>query len=211
MTFHHQPDQALALVIGLGEELLGRGQNRFRVGLHLDLRHGFHRHGDALLGVQILLRRYVERHQFEREIRQTCTIGSTIVPCPLTTRVPPRPYTIECFVRPRFAIEPGHSIHQKQNDHHAKPDEDPNRQRRWEKPSNITPPVTNAVQRMVRVSELLVAGEVAPINSEWAGCEFKLKFTIEWLPYQQNPNTTYATRSTGHETAWLQSPARSTP
>ena len=67
MAFHHQADQAFALLVGLGEELLGRGSNRFVVGLHFDLRDGFDGHGDTLLGVEILLRRHVERHQFERQ------------------------------------------------------------------------------------------------------------------------------------------------
>ena len=68
VAFHHQADQAFALLVGLGEELLGRGEDRFRIGLHLDLRDGLHGDGDALLGVEILLRRDVERHEFERKV-----------------------------------------------------------------------------------------------------------------------------------------------
>src|ERR1022692_3734514 len=41
-------------------------QHRFRVGLHFDLRHGFYRDGNALLGVEVLLRRHVEGHQLQR-------------------------------------------------------------------------------------------------------------------------------------------------
>ena len=68
VAFHHQADQAFALLIGLGQELLGRGEDRFFVGLHLDLSDGLDGDGDALLGVEILLRSDVERHQFERKI-----------------------------------------------------------------------------------------------------------------------------------------------
>ena len=68
VAFHHQPDQALALLRRLGQELLGRGQDRFRIRLHLDLRDRLDRHRHALLRVQILLRRDVERHQFERPL-----------------------------------------------------------------------------------------------------------------------------------------------
>ena len=67
VAFHHQPDQAFALLVGLGQELLRRGEDRLDVRLHLDLRDGFDGHRDALLGVEILLRRHVERHQFERK------------------------------------------------------------------------------------------------------------------------------------------------
>jgi hypothetical protein len=45
--------------------LLGRRQYRFSIRLDLNLRNRFDSHRDALLGVQILLRRHVERHQFE--------------------------------------------------------------------------------------------------------------------------------------------------
>ena len=39
-----------------------------RIGADLDLRDGFDRDGDALLGVEVLLRRDVEGHQLEREL-----------------------------------------------------------------------------------------------------------------------------------------------
>ena len=68
MAFHDQADQAFALLIAFGEELLGRGKNRLFVGLYLDLRHGFDGDGYALFGVQILLRSHVERHEFERKV-----------------------------------------------------------------------------------------------------------------------------------------------
>ena len=67
MAFHHQADQAFALLIGFGEELFGRGEDGFLVGLHLDLSDGLDGDGDALLGVEILLRGHVERHEFERK------------------------------------------------------------------------------------------------------------------------------------------------
>ena len=49
VAFHHQPDQAFALLRRLGQELLGGGLDRLRVGLHLDLRHRFDGHRHALL------------------------------------------------------------------------------------------------------------------------------------------------------------------
>jgi hypothetical protein len=54
MALHHQADQPLPLVGVLGQELLGSGGNGFGIALHLDLRHGFHSHGHALLGVHVL-------------------------------------------------------------------------------------------------------------------------------------------------------------
>src|SRR5882762_4736689 len=47
VAFHHEAYQRLAILIRLGQELLGRGLNRFGVGLHFDLRDGFHRDCDA--------------------------------------------------------------------------------------------------------------------------------------------------------------------
>jgi len=67
MAFHHQAYQAFALLIGFGEELLGRGEDGFLVRLYLDLGDGLDRDGDALLGVEILLRGDVERHELERK------------------------------------------------------------------------------------------------------------------------------------------------
>ncbi len=61
VSLDHQPDQLLALVQILGEELLGGGANADRVALHLDLRDRLDVHRDALVGVEILLRRDVER------------------------------------------------------------------------------------------------------------------------------------------------------
>ena len=57
--------------VRLGEELLGRGLNGFGIALHFDLRNRFHRHGDALLGVEILLRRDIKRHQLQRKLAKT--------------------------------------------------------------------------------------------------------------------------------------------
>ena len=67
MAFHHQADQAFTLLIGFGEELLGRGEDGLLVRLHLDLSDGLDGDGDALLGVEILLRGHVERHELERK------------------------------------------------------------------------------------------------------------------------------------------------
>ena len=52
----------------LGQKLLGRGQNRGLIAAHLDLRHRFHGHRHALLGVQILLRRNVKAHQLQAQL-----------------------------------------------------------------------------------------------------------------------------------------------
>src|SRR5208282_3346349 len=49
MAFHYQADQAFALLIGFGEELLGCGEDGFLVGLDLDLSDGLDGDGHALL------------------------------------------------------------------------------------------------------------------------------------------------------------------
>src|SRR5208283_996765 len=67
VAFHHQADQPFAFLRLLGEELFRRGQDRFRIGLHLDLRHRFHRYGHTLPRIEVLLRRHVKRHQLQRQ------------------------------------------------------------------------------------------------------------------------------------------------
>src|SRR5204863_1484691 len=68
MPFHHEADQPFALLIGLGEELFGRRDDRLRIALDLDLRHGFDSYRDTLFRIEVLLRRHVERHELEREL-----------------------------------------------------------------------------------------------------------------------------------------------
>ena len=60
MSFHHQANQSLALLISLGQKLLGCGQNGFGIRLHFDLRHRLDGDRDTLLGVEILLWRHIE-------------------------------------------------------------------------------------------------------------------------------------------------------
>ena len=68
VSFHDQADEAFAFGRVLREELFGRGEDRLLVGADLDLRDSFHGNGDALFGVEILLRSDVERHQLKREL-----------------------------------------------------------------------------------------------------------------------------------------------
>ena len=65
MAFHDEADEAFALVVGLGEKLLGGGADGFVIATHFDLRHGFHGDRDTLFGIEILLRRHVERHELQ--------------------------------------------------------------------------------------------------------------------------------------------------
>src|SRR5208282_6846538 len=68
MAFHHQPDQTFALFRPLGKELLGGGSNGHGVRFHFQLSDRFDGDGDALVGVEALLRSHVKRHQLEREL-----------------------------------------------------------------------------------------------------------------------------------------------
>jgi len=68
MAFHHKADEAFALVGRLRQKLLGGGKDRLVIRAHLDLRDCLDRHGHALLGVEILLRRDVKAHQLQREL-----------------------------------------------------------------------------------------------------------------------------------------------
>jgi hypothetical protein len=104
MPFHHQPDQPFALLVGFGQKLLGRRQYRLTIGLHLDLRHSLDRHCDALLCVQILLRRHVERHQLQRQIFANLHHRKHQCAVPLHHARPAQAVHDERLVRPRFAI-----------------------------------------------------------------------------------------------------------
>ena len=68
VAFHDEADEAFALGRGLGEELLGGGEDGFLIAADFDLRDGFHGDRDTLLGVEVLLGRDVERHELERQL-----------------------------------------------------------------------------------------------------------------------------------------------
>ena len=167
-----------ALVVRLGQELLGRSQNRFRVGLHLDLRDRFDGNGHALLGVEILLRSYVERHQFEREFAADLHHGQHDRAMAFHHARPTQSVHDEGLVRPGFTIEPRHSIDQEQQDHHAKAYENPNHhyvgKSRKHNASCCKCSAKNLFSRESRI-----AGEFGPTNSEWAGCAYELNLKIE--------------------------------
>src|SRR5207249_1984056 len=68
MALHHQANQGFALFWSLCQKLLSSGEDGLLVVFYFDLRNGFNGYGDALLGIQALLRGDVEGHQFQREI-----------------------------------------------------------------------------------------------------------------------------------------------
>ena len=116
MAFHHQADQAFALLIGLGQELLRRGQDGLHVRLHLDLRHGLDRDRDALLGVEILLRGHVERHQFERKLAADLDHGKHDRAVSFHDARAAKAVDDQRFVRTGFAIQPGQNTHDQKDD-----------------------------------------------------------------------------------------------
>ena len=126
VSFHDQADQAFALLIGFGEELFGCGQDGFHVRLDLDLCHCFDRDRYALLGVEVLLRSHVERHQFERKLAADLDHGENQRAVAFHHAGSAESVDDERFMRAGFAIEPGHAAHQEQNDHHPQANENPN-------------------------------------------------------------------------------------
>jgi hypothetical protein len=116
VPFHHQPDQALALLLRLGQKLLRRGQNRRLVAAHLDLRHRFHRHRHALPGVEVLLRRHVEAHQFQAQLAAVFHHGPDDRAVTLDDARAAEPVYDQGLVGPSFAIHPGQQSHE-QNKH----------------------------------------------------------------------------------------------
>ena len=121
MAFHHQADQAFALLRRLGQKLLRGGQDRFRIGLHFDLRHRFHRDRHALPRVQILLaarRRKTSapakaaRVFHHREDHRTAALDDARAAKPIND---------DGLVRPRLAEQLGEHHHQKHDAGPASP------------------------------------------------------------------------------------------
>ncbi len=104
MAFHHQADQAFALLIGLGEELLGRGEDGFLVGLHLNLGDSLDGNGDALLSVEVLLRGHVERHQLQRKVLAVFDHREDDGAVSLDHSSPAKAVNNQRFMRSRFAV-----------------------------------------------------------------------------------------------------------
>ena len=65
VTFHHQADQVLALVLSFTQELLRGSLDALFVRSHLDLRNCLDINRHSLRRIQILRRCHIKRHQFE--------------------------------------------------------------------------------------------------------------------------------------------------
>ena len=115
MSFHHQADESLALRRSLGEKLFGRRENGFGIGLYFDLRDGFHRDGHALLGIEVLLGRDIERHQLERQsangLNHRKDHGAVTLDDPGSAKA----VDDERLMRSGFAVEFGKYGHQEQD------------------------------------------------------------------------------------------------
>ena len=118
MAFHNQPDQAFALLVGLRQELLGCGQDGFHIRLDLDLSDCFHSDCDSLLGVEVLLRSYVERHELQRKgavvFDHRENDGAMALHDPSTTES----IDDQRLMRPRFADKACDYAHQKHEGEH---------------------------------------------------------------------------------------------
>ena len=108
MAFHDEADEAFALVGGLGEELLGGGEDGLFVGADFDLRDGFDGDGYALLGVEVLLRGYVEAHELERELAGVFDDGEDDGAAALDDARAAEAVDDDGFVRAGFAEHLGH-------------------------------------------------------------------------------------------------------
>src|SRR6266850_1357255 len=105
----------------LGEELLGGRSNGHGVGLHFELRHRFNRDGDALVGIEALLRSNVKRHQLQRELAalfQHRNENRAAIGYRSWTA-----YSVndERFVRPDFSQKRGKPRHRKENCEYQQP------------------------------------------------------------------------------------------
>ena len=111
MAFHHQADQAFALLGPLGQELLRCCADRLRVGLHFDLGDRFDGDGDALLGVKALLRSDVKRHQLQRELAALLDHRKDDRAAAFYDAGPAKAVNDQCFVRSRFPEHLGQDSH----------------------------------------------------------------------------------------------------
>src|SRR6185437_5050594 len=126
VAFHYQLNQALTFLRTFGEELLRRSPDGFRVGFDFDLSDSFDSNRDALLGVQVLLRSNVERHQLERQAVTVFQHGEHNGSVAGDHALAAESVHYNRFMWASLAIEPGHGAHQKQKDHYAESGEDPN-------------------------------------------------------------------------------------
>jgi hypothetical protein len=125
VAFHDQPDQAFALFVALGEELLGRGPDRFVVGLDLDLGDRFDRHRHALPGVEILLGSHVEGHELEGKIAAVLDHGEHDRAATGDHALAAKAINNQRFMRARLAVEPGQHAHHEQDCQHRQSRYDP--------------------------------------------------------------------------------------
>ena len=68
MAFHDKPDESFAQLRRLAQKLLGSSQDGGLIAADFNLRDGLDCHGNALPGVEILLRRNVEAHQLQTQL-----------------------------------------------------------------------------------------------------------------------------------------------
>ncbi len=119
-------DQAFALLIGLGEELFRRGQDGLHVRLDLDLSDRLDRDGHTLLGIEILLRSDVERHQFERQLAADLDHGKHQRAVSFHDPRAAQSVDDQGLMGAGFAVQPGHPAHQEQDHHDSQANENPN-------------------------------------------------------------------------------------
>ena len=124
VTFHHQADQRFPVLRRLGEELLRRSQDGFRIGLHLDLRDRLDGDGNALFGVEVLLRSDIERHQLERELAAGLDHGEDDRAVSLYHAGAAKSVDHQDLIRSRLAIQSGEDADQQHHSSHRCPDHD---------------------------------------------------------------------------------------
>src|SRR5262249_52225664 len=112
-------DQAFPLLRRLGQELLSGSLDGYLVRLDFNLGHGFHAYRHALLGVEILLRRYVKAHQLQRQQPAALDHGKN-ESATLNHLRPPDAISDQRLIGPDLAIETGkHGEHK----HHRENDQ----------------------------------------------------------------------------------------
>src|SRR5439155_20127278 len=118
MPFHDQPDESFALLVSLGKELFRRSQNGLHVGFHFDLRHGFDGDRHALLGVEVLLRRDIKRHQLQRKSTANLNHRKHDGAVSFHDSGSAEPVNYQCFMWSSLAVQACQRAHQEHGAEH---------------------------------------------------------------------------------------------
>ena len=124
VAFHDEANQRFALRRRFGQELFSRRPDGIGSRLDLELRHRLDVHRDALIGVEILLRRDIEAHQLEAELLRAVNQWQDQLRAPLHDVRAAKPVANQRLVRSDLAEHPGERGEKNDHDRGGKSGDD---------------------------------------------------------------------------------------